>query len=43
MVFSSLLFLFFFLPLFLVAYFACPNRGRNAVLLLSSLDRKSVV
>lgn len=37
MVFSSLLFLFFFFPFFLIAYFTCPNRGRNAVLLLASL------
>jgi alginate O-acetyltransferase complex protein AlgI len=37
MVFSSLLFLFFFFPLFLGVYFACPDRGRNAVLLLASL------
>lgn len=37
MVFSSLLFLFRFLPLMLLAYFAAPRRGRNAVLFLGSL------
>ena len=31
MVFSSLLFLFRFLPLFLAAYFLAPKRYRNAV------------
>ena len=31
MVFSSTLFLFGFLPLFLTAYYACPVRGRNYV------------
>ncbi len=37
MVFSSLDFLFLFLPLILVAYFVMPNRGKNAVLLIFSL------
>lgn len=37
MVFSSLEFLFLFLPLILVAYFVTPNRGKNAVLLIFSL------
>ena len=37
MVFSSLLFLFRFLPLVLLLYFAAPRRLRNLVLLLVSL------
>lgn len=37
MVFSSLLFLFFFLPFFLLIYFITPKKGRNLVLFLSSL------
>lgn len=37
MVFSSLLFLFRFLPLILIAYFAVPKRFRNGVLFLGSL------
>lgn len=37
MVFSSLQFLFFFLPCVLLAYFLSPNRARNAVLLIFSL------
>ena len=37
MVFSSLLFLFRFLPLFLVLYFAAPKRLRNAILFIGSL------
>lgn len=37
MVFSSLLFLFRFLPLFLAAYFLAPKRYRNAVLFFASL------
>ena len=36
MIFSSLTFLFVFLPLLLVAYYACPPKYRNAVALLSS-------
>lgn len=36
MVFSSNIFLFAFLPLFLATYFACPNRYRNWVVLLGS-------
>ena len=37
MVFSSNIFLFFFLPVFLVAYFLTPQRFRNYTLLLFSL------
>ncbi len=37
MIFSSLLFLFRFLPLMLLAYFAVPKGWRNAVLFLGSL------
>jgi len=37
MVFSSNLFLFFFLPLFLLVYFASPVAARNAVILVASL------
>lgn len=37
MLFSSLEFLYLFLPLTLIAYFCCPRRARNYVLLVSSL------
>lgn len=37
MVFSSLLFLFYFLPAVLAVYFLVPRRAKNAVLLLFSL------
>ncbi|MBQ1351107.1 MAG: hypothetical protein IIY71_00090, partial [Oscillospiraceae bacterium] len=37
MVFSSLEFLFLFLPLVLLAYFLMPDRGKNTVLFLFSL------
>lgn len=37
MIFSSLLFLFRFLPVMLIAYFAAPKRLRNGVLFLGSL------
>ncbi len=37
MVFSSLSFLFYFLPLSVAAYFAAPQRLRNSVLLAASL------
>ena len=37
MVFSSLLFLFRFLPVALLAYFAAPRRYRNGILFVSSL------
>lgn len=37
MLFSSLEFIFRFLPLFFLCYFVMPARGRNAVLLLGSL------
>ena len=36
MIFSSLTFLFVFLPLLLAAYYACPAKHRNAVALLAS-------
>lgn len=36
MVFSSIEFLFFFLPLCLAAHLLCPPRGRNLVLLVAS-------
>ena len=37
MLFSSLEFIFRFLPLFLICYFVMPGRGRNMVLFLGSL------
>ncbi len=37
MLFSSIPFLFYFLPCVLILYFAVPKGGRNAVLLVSSL------
>lgn len=37
MAFSSLVFLFAFLPVLLAAYYLCPRRGRNAVLLAAGL------
>ena len=37
MLFSSLEFLYLFLPLTLGAYYLCPSRGRNALLLVFSL------
>lgn len=37
MVFSSNIFLFFFLPIFLIAYFITPHKFRNYTLLLFSL------
>ena len=37
MVFSSLLFLFLFLPIFLGIYFIIPSRFRNFILFISSL------
>lgn len=37
MVFSSLLFLFIFLPMFLMIYFISPKKGRNLILLIFSL------
>ena len=37
MVFSSIIFLCFFLPAVLALYYLAPRRARNAVLLLSSL------
>jgi alginate O-acetyltransferase complex protein AlgI len=36
MVFSSQIFLFYFLPLVLVAYYALPFRGRTALIALAS-------
>jgi alginate O-acetyltransferase complex protein AlgI len=37
MVFSSVTFLFFFLPAVLIAYYIVPRRARNALLVLASL------
>ncbi len=37
MVFSSAVFLFFFLPLTIILYYVCPVKGRNVVLLAASL------
>ena len=37
MVFSSLLFLFIFLPLFLITYYVVPKKMRNFILFLASL------
>ena len=37
MIFSSIPFLYYFLPAVLVVYFLTPRRGKNAVLLLASL------
>ena len=37
MLFSSIPFLFYFLPLVLIAYFAVPGRFKNLILLLASL------
>ena len=37
MVFSSLLFLFRFLPIVLIMYFLAPKKARNTLLFLSSL------
>ena len=37
MVFSSLLFLFWFIPIFFAVYFLCPVKWRNAVLFLGSI------
>ncbi|MBR4991020.1 MAG: MBOAT family protein [Oscillospiraceae bacterium] len=37
MIFSSIPFLFYFLPAVIIAYFAVPQKGKNTVLLLSSL------
>ena len=37
MVFSSVLFLFYFLPILLLVYFVCPVKYRNFVLLFFSL------
>ena len=37
MIFSSHIFLLYFLPLFLVVYFLVPSKGRNVVLLLASI------
>lgn len=37
MVFSSVVFILYFLPLFLLLYFSMPQRFRNAVLLFSSI------
>ncbi|MCQ2306065.1 MAG: MBOAT family protein [Bacteroidales bacterium] len=37
MVFSSNIFLLYFLPIFLVCYFACPKKFRNYIILLFSI------
>ena len=37
MAFSSNIFLIFFLPVFLICYFACPKRWKNIILLLFSI------
>ena len=37
MVFSSIIFIYYFLPLLLIIYFAFPKKYRNLVLLLFSL------
>ena len=37
MIFSSITFLFYFLPIVLICYFVVPNRFRNAVLMVFSL------
>ena len=37
MVFSSLIFIFIFLPLVLVSYYLVPKRLRNTIILLFSL------
>ena len=37
MVFSSIPFLYYFLPAVLAVYFLTPRKGKNAVLLLASL------
>ena len=37
MLFSSVPFLFYFLPIVLISYFLAPRRAKNSVLLLSSL------
>lgn len=37
MVFSSITFIYYFLPIVLLVYFIVPNKGKNLVLLISSL------
>lgn len=37
MIFSSLLFLFYFIPIFFIIYYVCPKRARNVVLFLGSV------
>ena len=37
MIFSSLLFLFRFIPVFFLIYYICPNKAKNAVLFLGSI------
>jgi alginate O-acetyltransferase complex protein AlgI len=37
MVFSSIVFLLYFLPFFLLAYYLCPNKFKNYLLLISSI------
>ena len=40
MVFSSLVFLFHFLPLFLLLYYICPAKWKNAVLFAGSVKNE---
>ena len=37
MIFSSLLFLFWFIPIFFIIYYICPEKARNVVLFLGSI------
>lgn len=37
MIFSSLLFLFWFIPIFFIVYYICPEKARNVVLFLGSI------
>jgi alginate O-acetyltransferase complex protein AlgI len=37
MIFASFVFLFWFLPAFLLVYFALPERARNVWILIASL------
>jgi alginate O-acetyltransferase complex protein AlgI len=37
MIFSSILFLLYFLPAFLLLYFLAPKKAKNAILLASSI------
>ena len=37
MVFSSIVFLYIFLPIMLIIYFIVPNKFKNAIMILASL------